>query len=127
MNNALELALEALKRCTKFEQRDYDAMDALKEAIGTQQKSSREAFEQYMYGDEEPTTRIDAQKETRQHWETWQAARRSAPAIPEEFIACQKLCNIYFDIAAAVIGEKNVRQKRDAMLSAAPNPGTTSA
>jgi hypothetical protein len=29
----MEQALEALKRCTKFDQRDYDAMDALEEAI----------------------------------------------------------------------------------------------
>lgn len=32
----MELALAALQRCTKFDQRDYDAMDALKEAIKQQ-------------------------------------------------------------------------------------------
>ena len=36
--NVLEQALEALKRCTKFEQRDYDAMEALEEAIKNQGK-----------------------------------------------------------------------------------------
>jgi hypothetical protein len=32
----LEQALEALRRCTKFDQRDYDAMDALEEAVKQQ-------------------------------------------------------------------------------------------
>jgi hypothetical protein len=35
---AMKQALEALGRCTKYEQRDYDAMDALRAAIAEQEK-----------------------------------------------------------------------------------------
>jgi hypothetical protein len=47
MKNVLEQALEALKRCTKFDQRDYDAMDALEAAIANdalKHQWQREAF-----------------------------------------------------------------------------------
>ena len=48
---AMKAALEALGRCTKYEQRDYDAMDALRAAISEQEKCEPVAWKDTMLTD----------------------------------------------------------------------------
>lgn len=51
----------------------------------------RDEFNRFMYGDEEPTTRFDVQKEVKQHWKTWQVVW--AVATKKEREACAKVCD----------------------------------
>ncbi len=81
--------------------------------------TSREAFEKYMYGDEEPTTRIDAQKETRQHFKTWQEAGKY------QIEACAEICrefgktlevDIGDSFAEEIMARSNVKLRGAALL-----------
>jgi hypothetical protein len=131
MKTVLELALEALERCTKHDDRDYDAVTALEEAIAKQGEPV--AWMQSNHLSKLINNHCDAESmlarcSSRQLQPDYKALYTSAPTIPEGWQLVPKelphkiVLDLWRDghVEPAFTWTATLNKLSKAMLSAAP-------